>query len=88
MQTFLGGAALYAHNAPYDRRMLDLEFGLLQLPPLETVAKRVVCTLAESYKRLPGLSGRKLDHLCDHYGIDRSGRGQHGALVDCELLTG
>ena len=34
----------------------------------------------------PGLSGRKLDHLCDHYGIDRSGRGQHGALVDCELL--
>ena len=54
LQTFLGDAALYAHNAPYDRRMLDLEFGLLQLPPVETVAKRIVCTLAESYKRLPG----------------------------------
>jgi len=32
--------------------------------------------------------GLKLDELCARYGVDRSRRTQHGALLDAELLAG
>lgn len=87
LRAFLAGAALYGHNAVFDRRVLDLEFDLVGYPVLTDIARRVVCTLEQAKKRLPELPGRKLNHLCDHYGIDRSRRQRHGALLDCELLV-
>lgn len=84
---FVAGARVYAHNAPFDRRMLDLELARVGRPGVETIADGLVCTLALSHQVLPDLKRRRLDALCDHFGIDRSGRERHGALIDCELLA-
>lgn len=87
LTAFLAGGIGMAHNASYDRRMLNLEFDLLDLPPLESVLSQIICTLDMAHRLLPELPGHKLDHLCDHYGIDRRQRTRHGALLDCELLA-
>jgi DNA polymerase-3 subunit epsilon len=84
---FVAGARVYAHNAPFDRRMLDLELARIGHPGVDSIAQDLVCTLALSQQVLPELKQRRLDALCDHFGIDRSGRQRHGALIDCELLA-
>ena len=66
LQDFIRGAACYAHNAPFDRRVLNGEFERLGLPELDSITARVVCTLEQARKRLPTLTARKLDALCDH----------------------
>jgi len=47
---------------------------------------RIVDTLAISKTRHPGAK-HSLDALCNRYGIDRSHRVQHGALLDAQLLA-
>ena len=84
---FVRGATLYAHNAPFDRRVLDGELARTPHGPLEELAHRVVCTLAMARERYPELARHKLDQLCDHLGVDRAARDRHGALIDCELLA-
>ena len=46
----------------------------------------MVDTVALARARHPGAK-LSLDALCSRYGIDRSHRTQHGALLDAELLT-
>jgi len=46
----------------------------------------VVDTVAIARKRIPGAKV-SLDALCKRYGIDRSHRVKHGALLDAELLA-
>jgi DNA polymerase-3 subunit epsilon len=84
---FVAGARLYAHNAPFDQRMLDAELARIAHPGLYAVAGEVVCTLAMANQVLAHLPRKRLDDLCDHFGIDRGVRQRHGALVDCELLA-
>jgi DNA polymerase-3 subunit epsilon len=84
---FVAGARLYAHNAPFDRRMLDAELARIAHPGLHAVAGELVCTLAMANEVLAHLPRKRLDDLCDHFGIDRGGRQRHGALIDCELLA-
>ena len=81
---FLDDAPLVAHNAAFDFAFMNAELsacGRLHLP-----MSRMVCTAAMSKSRHPGAK-HSLDALCSRYGIDRSHRTLHGALLDAQLLT-
>lgn len=81
---FLGDAKLVIHNAEFDMRFMNAEFGWAGLPVLPMA--RAVDTLAIARKRFPG-SPNTLDALCRRFGVDNSGREKHGALLDSELLA-
>ena len=49
-------------------------------------SERTVDTLAIARRKYPGAPA-SLDALCKRFGIDRSAREKHGALLDAELLT-
>lgn len=82
---FLGDdCPIVAHNAGFDFGFVDAELALCGLPPLPR--DRMVDTVALARVRHPGAK-LSLDALCTRYGIDRSHRTQHGALLDAELLA-
>ncbi|HWK41041.1 MAG TPA: DNA polymerase III subunit epsilon [Croceibacterium sp.] len=81
---FLGDAPLVAHNAQFDFGFLNHELGLCGFA--EVVLDRMIDTLAIARRRHPGAK-HTLDALCGRYGIDRSHRVLHGALLDAELLA-
>lgn len=81
---FLGDAMLVAHNAQFDMRFLNFELERAGLPPLD--GGRVIDTLELARSRFPGAK-HTLDALCQRFGIDRSARVLHGALIDAELLA-
>ena len=80
---FLGDAPLIAHNAGFDFGFLNAELTLGREPVCMT---RMVDTVQIAKKRHPGAK-LSLDALCTRYGIDRSHRVKHGALLDAELLA-
>ena len=81
---FLEDAPLVAHNAQFDFGFLNYEFGCCGHP--EVVLDRMIDTLVLARRRHPGAK-HSLDALCTRYGIDRSHRVLHGALLDAELLA-
>ncbi|WP_375396714.1 DNA polymerase III subunit epsilon [uncultured Sphingomonas sp.] len=81
---FLGDAMLIAHNAAFDFGFLNGELGRLGRPAI--CATRMVDTVAMARQRHPGAK-HSLDALCSRYGIDRSQRVLHGALLDAQLLA-
>ena len=81
---FIGDDPLVAHNAGFDFGFLNNELELCGLTPVDT--GRMVDTVALARKRHPGAK-LSLDALCSRYGIDRSHRVKHGALLDAELLA-
>lgn len=81
---FLGDANLVAHNAQFDFNFLNAE---LERCGRKTISQfRMIDTLAIAKVKHPGAK-LSLDALCGRYGIDRSHRVKHGALLDAELLT-
>ncbi|MBE5074331.1 DNA polymerase III subunit epsilon [Erythrobacteraceae bacterium E2-1 Yellow Sea] len=82
--TFLGDAPLVAHNAGFDFGFLNTELEIASRDGVSTT--RMVDTVAIARKRHPGAK-LSLDALCTRYGIDRSHRVKHGALLDAELLA-
>ncbi len=82
---FLGDAPLIAHNASFDFGFLNGELGRLGLPPI-CHRTRMVDTLQIARSRHPGAK-HTLDALCTRFGIDRSHRVVHGALLDAQLLS-
>lgn len=81
---FLGDAKLVAHNAGFDFGFLNMELALCALDPV--CRTRMIDTVALAKVRHPGAK-LSLDALCTRYGIDRSHRVKHGALLDAELLS-
>lgn len=81
---FLGDSPLVAHNAGFDFGFVDAELARCGLPPLDR--SRMIDTVAMARVRHPGAKN-SLDALCTRYGIDRSHRTRHGALLDAELLA-
>ena len=82
---FLGDdAALIAHNASFDFGFVNAELKRVGYPALDPA--RMVDTVAMARRLHPG-GKHSLDALCTRYGIDRSHRVKHGALLDAELLA-
>ncbi|MGV7031684.1 DNA polymerase III subunit epsilon [Methylobacterium symbioticum] len=84
---FCDGGTLVIHNAPFDVGFLNMEYARLGAgapPPIALDA--VVDTLILARKKHPG-AGNSLDMLCNRYGIDRSRRTKHGALLDAQILA-
>lgn len=86
LMTFLSGARVIIHNAPFDVSFLDHE--LLRL------RQRAICrrdfliddSLTLARQKYPG-KRNSLDALCDRLGVDNSQRNLHGALLDARLLA-
>jgi DNA polymerase-3 subunit epsilon len=81
---FLEDSPLVAHNAQFDFGFLNYEFAVCGHP--EVALDRMIDTLVLARRRHPGAK-HSLDALCTRYGIDRSHRVRHGALLDAELLA-
>jgi len=81
---FIADSPLVAHNAAFDFGFLDTELRLCGHPPV--CRTRMIDTVALARVRHPGAK-LSLDALCSRYGIDRSHRTRHGALLDAELLA-
>jgi DNA polymerase III subunit epsilon len=81
---FIGDAPLVAHNAAFDFGFLNNELELIDREPVNL--DRMVDTVKIARKKHPGAKN-SLDALCSRYGVDRSHRVKHGALLDAELLA-
>lgn len=81
---FIGDAPLVAHNAGFDFGFLNAELERIGRPAI--ALDRMVDTVAIARKKHPGAK-LSLDALCSRYGVDRSHRVKHGALLDAELLA-
>lgn len=81
---FVGDSPLVAHNATFDFTFLNAELGWCGHDAI--CLTRMVDTLALARQRHPGAK-HSLDALCSRYGIDRSHRVKHGALLDAQLLA-
>ena len=81
---FIEDAPLVAHNASFDFGFLNHELGRCGRPSVCTT--RMVDTLVLARTRHPGAK-HSLDALCTRFGVDRSHRVKHGALLDAQLLA-
>lgn len=81
---FIEDSPLIAHNASFDFGFLNFELERCGRSPV--CLSRMVDTLALARSRHPGAK-HSLDALCMRFGIDRSQRVKHGALLDAQLLA-
>ena len=81
---FLEDSPLVAHNAGFDFGFLNHE--LERCGRAGVSMSRMVDTLTMARSRHPGAK-HSLDAVCVRFGIDRSQRIKHGALLDAQLLA-
>lgn len=81
---FLEDSPLVAHNASFDFGFLNHELEQCGRPGV--CMTRMVDTLVLARSRHPGAK-HSLDALCTRFGVDRSQRVKHGALLDAQLLA-
>ncbi|MCJ2140055.1 DNA polymerase III subunit epsilon [Methylobacterium sp. E-066] len=87
LQAFIGDGTLVIHNAPFDIGFLNAEYARLPEPrPPAIKLDDVVDTLLLARRKHAG-AANNLDALCSRYGIDRSRRTKHGALLDAQILA-
>ena len=85
--SFLKGAELIIHNAPFDIGFLNAEFERINkkyIPITEYCS--VIDTLPMARREHPGQQNT-LDALCRRYGVNNKHRDLHGALIDAALLS-
>ena len=89
--SFVKGAELIIHNAPFDVGFINHEYNLLASKKGQTFAQlQDYCTILDTLKLARDMHpGQKntLDALCKRYYIDNSNRQLHGALLDSEILA-
>jgi len=81
---FLEDSPLVAHNASFDFGFLNHELERCGRPAVSISRMRDTLQLART--KHPGAK-HSLDALCMRFGIDRSHRVKHGALLDAQLLA-
>src|SRR5688572_18816075 len=81
---FIGDSPLIAHNAAFDFGFLNHELQRCARDPV--CMSRMIDTLMLARSRHPGAK-HSLDALCTRFGVDRSQRIKHGALLDAQLLA-
>jgi DNA polymerase-3 subunit epsilon len=81
---FIGDSQMVAHNARFDFGFLNAE--LQRCGKALVDLARMIDTVTIARGLHPGAK-HSLDALCTRYGIDRSHRVKHGALLDAELLA-
>ena len=81
---FIEDSPLVAHNASFDFGFLNFELERCGRSPVSL--SRMIDTLSLARTRHPGAK-HSLDALCVRFGIDRSQRVRHGALLDAQLLA-
>jgi len=81
---FLEDSPLVAHNASFDFGFLNFELEKCGRPAVSLTRMRDTLSLART--KHPGAK-HSLDALCMRFGIDRSQRIKHGALLDAQLLA-
>lgn len=81
---FIGEAPMIAHNAAFDFGFVNSELGQCGRPSV--CMSRMVDTLSLARQKFPGAK-HSLDALCTRFGVDRSQRIKHGALLDAQLLA-
>ena len=85
--SFIAGAELIIHNAPFDVAFLDME---LRRMPGNARHIGEVCSVCDTLAMARGMhpgQRNSLDALCRRYAIDNSHRELHGALLDARLLV-
>ena len=85
--SFIEGAELIIHNAPFDVGFLDSELGQTS-SPIASIKGRceVLDSLVMAKQKHPG-QRNSLDALCRRYDVDNTQRTLHGALLDAEILA-
>lgn len=81
---FIEDSPLVAHNASFDFGFLNFELERCGRP--RVCMRRMIDTLQLARTKHPGAK-HSLDALCVRFGIDRSQRVKHGALLDAQLLA-
>ena len=81
---FIGDSPLIAHNASFDFGFLNHELQRCARDPV--CLSRMIDTLVLARSKHPGAK-HSLDALCTRFGVDRSQRVKHGALLDAQLLA-
>ena len=84
--TFIDGATLIIHNAPFDLGFLNNELKIIGVKKKIEDLCPVIDTLELSKEQRPGTM-HNLDALCRRFGIDTSARTRHGALLDAQILA-
>ena len=91
LETFLRGAELVIHNAPFDIAFLNAEVERLAAKAADAPERvDTFCDITDSLvlarRKHPGQKN-SLDALCRRYMVDNSQRELHGALLDAEILA-
>ena len=84
--SFIEGATLVIHNAPFDLGFLNNELKIMGIKETIEDICTIIDTLELSKQQRPGTM-HNLDALCRRFGIDTSARTRHGALLDAQILA-
>ena len=85
--TFVDGAELVIHNAPFDIGFIDNELSLTGHEHSSITDVASVLDTLELAKDLHPGQRNNLDALCKRYDVDNTSRTLHGALLDAEILA-